>query len=398
MIAGGPFQIFGRFTKFAKRVNRPKEPRRRVTFATPTSALVCSVVALAASSCMTSKRAANFDTARIDWDAERAMHIPGFQRATELEAIRQTYSREKAASFLDDVAVRWTDHNHCGSCHTNIAYLMVQPQQTGGIVNPSVVAVRSGLFKFAEATREGSSELKPFLLAPIAGALAVNDGISGSTVDNRVLALMDYLWKTQDKRGGWYYSTNEPLVPFLERNRYYTSLLVAVGAGYLSGRYEETPLRREGLTRLTKFLKRNFPKNLHERAVLMWASARTPGLLSSGQRRSIARALLRAQNEDGGWTLAALGTWPRLDGDLNDPHGPSDGYATGLAALALCEGGSARSDPRILRAMQWIDTHQRVSGRWFTRSTYSDHFDNYISNMATAYAMKARQSCIGPSP
>lgn len=334
-----------------------------------------------------------YDTAPIDWAAQREMLIPGLPRATDAEPFAAGYSPARATAFLDDVAVRWTRHNKCGSCHTNISYLMARPQRDGGAPVAAVAEVRSSLLTFADETWRGDGDLKTFMLAPIAGALSINDGLSGTAPDVRLLLLLDRLWSVQDPGGGWYYRTNETLVPFLERNRYYTSLLVAVGAGYIAGRYQMTPARREGLVRLVAFLRRRMPDNLHERAVLLWGAARTPGLLTPAERTGIRRALLARQNRDGGWTLARLGTWPRHDGAGSRPHGPSDSYATALVALALCESGSIGSDQPVARALGWLATHQRRSGRWYTRSTFSDRFDNYISNMATSYALMAGRSC-----
>jgi squalene-hopene/tetraprenyl-beta-curcumene cyclase len=338
--------------------------------------------------------AAADDAAAIYVDSS---HVPGFAPATAAEAFRSNYSEAKAGTFLDDIALRWTEHNKCGTCHTNIAQLMARPLTIAGNTNSYVETVRYSLLAFADETRQGDDELKTFLLAPIAGALAVNDGISGQTLDPQVAELLDYMWTVQDAGGGWSYTTEEELVPFLEQNPYYTSLLVGVGLGYVNDRYQQSPLRREGINRLVDFLRHNMPTNLHERAVLLWGSARTPELLTDAARRSIRNDLLKAQNADGGWTLPAMGDWQRLNGALdgapNDPNGPSDGYATGLATLALCQKPKASDGNAIDGGLNWLKTHQRISGRWFTRSLYSDRAHNYLSNMATAYALMAIRDC-----
>ena len=336
------------------------------------------------------KAVAADDAAAVDADSS---HVPGFARATAAEPFLPNYSEAKAGTFLDDIALRWTEHNECGTCHTNIAQLMARPLTIAGNTNSYVETVRSSLLAFADETRQGDDELKTFLLAPIAGALAVNNGISGSTLDPQVAELLDYMWTVQDASGGWSYTTEEELVPFLEQNPYYTSLLVGVGLGYVKDRYHQTPLRREGINRLVDFLRHNMPTNLHERVVLLWGSARTPGLLTDAARRSIRNDLLKAQNADGGWTLPAMGDWPRLDGAPNDPNGPSDGYATGLATLALCQNPKASDGNAIDDGLNWLKTHQRISGRWFTRSLYSDRAHNYLSNMSTAYALMAIRDC-----
>jgi hypothetical protein len=186
------------------------------------------------------------------------------------------------------------------------------------------------------------------------------------------------------------------MLPFLERDQYYVSLLVALGVGYAPGHYYETPAAHDGFVKLQSFLRNNIPQNAHERAVLLWASVRTPGLLSAHEQARIGKDLLKLQNDDGGWTLPALGRWPRHDGATNAPKGPSDGYATGLTTMTLCEAGYGLQDRPIQNAIAWIETHQRTSGRWFTPSTYSDQFKNYLSNMGTAYAIMALKSCKVP--
>src|SRR5262249_50740480 len=97
--------------------------------------------------------------------------------------------------------------------------------------------------------------------------------------------------------------------------------------------------------------------------------------------------------EDGGWALPSLGAWPRHDGAPNDPGSDSDGYATSLAVLALCQRGYSVKDVPVRRAVAWIQQHQRISGRWYTRSLYSERFQNYLSNMGTAYAVMALSTC-----
>jgi squalene-hopene/tetraprenyl-beta-curcumene cyclase len=160
-------------------------------------------------------------------------------------------------------------------------------------------------------------------------------------------------------------------------------------AQYFKGRTEQAAR----FERLQSYLRNHFPKSLHHRAVLLWASSRIPTLMSDSQRSDIEHSLLAIQNADGGWTLAALGTWPRHDGAANDPKGPSDGYATALAAIALCQRDSVRDSLPVRNALQWLDMNERISGRWYTRSLYTDRFKNYLSNMATGYALIAMHEC-----
>ena len=80
------------------------------------------------------------------------------------------------------------------------------------------------------------------------------------------------------------------------------------------------------------------------------------------------------------------------DGKPNDPQAPSDGYATGLAVFVLRQAGVPASDPAIQRGIAWLRSHQRASGRWFTRSLSTD-LHHFITHAGTAFAALALRSC-----
>ena len=102
---------------------------------------------------------------------------------------------------------------------------------------------------------------------------------------------------------------------------------------------------------------------------------------------------LRAlQRPDGGWNLPSLGNWKRRDGTPNDPQAPSDGYASGLAVFVLRQAGVPATDPAIRRGVAWLVSHQRASGRWFTRSVNNDKA-HYITHAGTAFAVLALRAC-----
>ena len=50
--------------------------------------------------------------------------------------------------------------------------------------------------------------------------------------------------------------------------------------------------------------------------------------------------------------------------------------------------GIPATDPRIVRGLEWIKTHQRESGRWFTRSLKKDS-RHYLTHAGTAFAIRA---------
>jgi hypothetical protein len=50
------------------------------------------------------------------------------------------------------------------------------------------------------------------------------------------------------------------------------------------------------------------------------------------------------------------------------------------------------SDPALERGAGWLRSHQRASGRWFTRSLTIDN-QHYITHAGTAYAVLALHAC-----
>src|SRR6185437_6350315 len=110
------------------------------------------------------------------------------------------------------------------------------------------------------------------------------------------------------------------------------------------------------------------------------------------QRSATMSRLRNLQRPDGGWNLPSLGTWKRRDGSPNDPEAPSDGYATGLAVFVLRQAEIPATDPAIRRGVAWLLSHQRASGRWFTRSVNNDK-QHYITHAGTAFAVLALRSC-----
>ena len=59
-----------------------------------------------------------------------------------------------------------------------------------------------------------------------------------------------------------------------------------------------------------------------------------------------------------------------MEPEFTDP--PSDGQQTGLAIVALREAGVPALDTQIQRGLRWLESNQRESGRWWTRSLNTD--------------------------
>jgi squalene-hopene/tetraprenyl-beta-curcumene cyclase len=103
------------------------------------------------------------------------------------------------------------------------------------------------------------------------------------------------------------------------------------------------------------------------------------------------RPMLSLQKPDGGWGLATLGNWQRGD-ELPQNTKTSDGYGTSFVLYALRRSGMPPSDEPLRRGVQWLKTHQRESGTWFTRSLYQDSM-HHITHAGTAMAVMALAAC-----
>jgi squalene-hopene/tetraprenyl-beta-curcumene cyclase len=98
--------------------------------------------------------------------------------------------------------------------------------------------------------------------------------------------------------------------------------------------------------------------------------------------------------------MSTLAMWSRGDGTPQDSS--SDGYATGLVALALQRASTgepastvSRTDPRIRRALDWLVKHQDpATGAWSASSLNkkrdpASDIGKFMSDAATAYAVLA---------
>jgi hypothetical protein len=101
--------------------------------------------------------------------------------------------------------------------------------------------------------------------------------------------------------------------------------------------------------------------------------------------------LLAAQRPDGGWAFAALYPWDRSDGKEQDLT-TSDGYGTGFVVFVLRKAGVRADHSVVARGVAWLKSHQRASGRWFTRSLNKDN-EHFLSHAGSAYSVMALAAC-----
>lgn len=308
------------------------------------------------------------------------------------EPISSTLSLSRSAEFLDSVALDWTRKRKCGTCHTNYAYLLARPA-LNEVSSPAMAEIRSffedRIAHWDAAERSAKPRWDTEVVAT-AATLAVNDAATTGTPHPRTRQALDRIWTLQKPDGAWNWLKCD--WPPYEHDDYYGAVFAALGVGSAPEGYASSAAARKGLDRLRAYLTTTPPPDLHHATFLLWASTRLEGISTPIEQAETIRSLRALQREDGGWSLPSLGTWKRHDGAMNDKHAPSDGYATGLVVYVLRQAGVLADDHAVGRGANWLRTHQRASGRWFTRSLSTDEF-HYIANAGTGFAVLALKAC-----
>lgn len=326
-------------------------------------------------------------------------HLEGY-RASADEPRVPVASIAKASHFLETVSLKWTRQNKCGTCHTNLAHVMAEPYLVERD-KATEKEIRDSLFDFLATYNPDTTAVPPdkqrannnilWNRLIIAGTFAMSDGEAGVPQDPRTLARFDQIWAMQSPDGSFNYPRKA--LPFLEDDKHYVMAMLSIAASYLPPQHLNTPAAAAGFKKLNHYLATNPARDHHGELVLMRASLKAPEIMSSAQRRELIDRTLKLQREDGGWSIASLGNWPKEDGGTNDKNGASDGYGTGFVLYTLCKSGVPKTSRPIQHGLAWLKTNQRESGRWFTHSLWSDDMHHYVSTIGTAYAVMALKEC-----
>jgi squalene-hopene/tetraprenyl-beta-curcumene cyclase len=318
------------------------------------------------------------------------------------EPLAPRLSLARSAEFLDEVTLGWIRQHQCASCHTGYPYLPARAS-LGDPGAPALREVRAFFEGRIAAWDEGGkgagylkgegsvkeTEAITEVLA-IAATLALHDAQAGGRLHPRTRQALDRMWELQREDGSWPWNKTR-LAP-LEYDDYYGAVVAALGVGHAPEGYARTEAARQGVSRLRRYLRANSPPNLHHKTWLLWASVKLDGLMAPAERDRTVSELLALQRADGGRSLSSLGDWTRRDGTPNDKGWSSDGYATGLVVYVLRQADMPATSAPVRRGAEWLRTHQRASGRWFTRSLNGDEF-RAISHAGTAYAVMALKAC-----
>ena len=310
----------------------------------------------------------------------------------------------RAIAYLDARQDAWSrsdrtgrgegaDRTTCVSCHTGISYALARPALGRFTAGPGRAAPeermlaqvgrrvehwaaldspRFRLMYDSDDRKKAESRGTEAVLNAL--VLARDDAARGrATIGAATQAALRHLWATQatsgSDAGSWDW-LNFGLEPWeANDSRPFGAALAAIAVGsapgYLNGELDDVAAR--GVARLRDYLRRRFPEEgLYNRLWILEASNAVPGLLSADQGRAVVDQLLALQREDGGWALADLGDFERVDG--TDQARDSDGYATGLALHVLRRAVPAAARPAVIKGLDWLRSHQRDDGSWPGRS------------------------------
>ncbi|MCH9655244.1 MAG: terpene cyclase/mutase family protein [Planctomycetes bacterium] len=331
--------------------------------------------------------------------------------ATADEPILKEFSLERADRYLEQGSIAWTKQRKCVSCHTNGLYLFSRPELTLEMGPPSVENrdfFITELRKLKAMDREKQlSGIRPTQVAYIAAGLAEWDQHVSKKVSPETDEALRFMLSLQSKDGSW--GNTDCWPPFESSN--FQGATVAARAlssapGWLAGLKDQE--LQSGVDRLKEYLQKTEPAHDYGRLILLWTAARYPDLISAEKKRALIQMVRQHQLPDGGWsirTFAAPEAWgkgnraeklraePEFDKKANTwKNLSSDGHQTGLAIIVLREIGVPANDPQIQKGVKWLLTHQRESGRWWTRSLNTDRW-HFITYSGTFYPLLALKRC-----
>jgi squalene-hopene/tetraprenyl-beta-curcumene cyclase len=312
------------------------------------------------------------------------------------------FSIERAAQFIDGVAVKWGRKHGCVTCHTNGYYLIVPPKIFKD--RSAATEVRDFAEDWINSWDDIGLPRDDVVVAP-AAFLTINNMQMNGKLRPATLHALDEAWSLQSAEGHFpnWLKANWP--PF-EQDDHYGVTLMTIAMGMAPKSYTSIEPARTGVQRLLKYLRNNQSKEIHHRAMMLWAGKYYEELLTANVRRLWIDELLALQKESGGWASGDLGRWRQRapeSGDISmldpetverkyppvitNPNG--DGYGTGFVMYVLLQSGVPESNLQIQKGLEWLRNNQQADGKWFTNSLRNKiSTSNFLTHTGTTFALK----------
>ena len=336
-------------------------------------------------------------------------------------ATASSWNQPAAAHFLDSRELWWQawpraqkDHGTlCISCHTVVPYAMVRPALSRDLGDAALPSPEQVMLASVEKRVTEWSTMTPFYLDAKYGPGKTAESHSTEAVLNAVIlssydaargqlrpvtrAAFDHAWDLQESAGplaGAWKWQDFHLGPWeSSESGYQGAALLYLEALNLPGAYAQEPSAQPHIIALRDYLRRNYAAQpLLNQIYILWASAKDPQLLAPAERRLLLATLRANRRPDGGFRSASLD--PRARVDHTAQPDTSDGYATGLVALALEAIHTPRRDPTLAAALDWLTQHQQPDGSWSAASLNKQRDPSsdpalFMTDAATAYAALA---------
>lgn len=345
-----------------------------------------------------------------------------------------------AARYLDAREVWWQgweraqkdQGTYCISCHTQVPYALARPLLRRRLGQPGPGPSEQAMLASIEKRVRLWNEVEPFYLDARYGAgkaiesrnaeavlnaiiLASYDAQHGKQSEIARLAFQNALelQSTSGPNAGAWVWQNFHYSPWeSDVSQYYWAAQMAIAISMeppsfpqakrsllFTGRdpaaFASNPNIGHKLRALLAYLRNHYQEQpLINKVMALRVEHRLPGIVNRDQEQKLLHDVNRLQHADGGWSLADLGPWKRVDGTPLETR--SDGFATGLIVLSREEAlVRPESVPQLARGIEWLKANQnRETGAWPAWSVNKNRdpqspVGKFMSDAATGYAVLA---------